>query len=116
MDKKKKDSDQYEKIVSNEITDKFVLRGKYPLNVTDVENNRESGTCTIKWQYDNKKKNATDRHQLHLDLLHFLYRETNKRNLCSCDVEGYTELKTLFEDVDIVFLASPWYMGGYWYD
>ena len=71
----------YEKIGQgeNDRNSNDVLTGKYYLSISEVGDNGNTGTHTVKWEYDGKQKAASTLFNIHPDLVQFLYKEIESK-------------------------------------
>ena len=68
------------------------------------------------WASHHKAKVSTGNHELYEQLLEVIREGMGRRNLEVCQVKGYTQYSTMFDDTKVVFHASLWCQGGPWYD
>ena len=70
----------------------------------------------LRWASHHNANELRGNHELHEQLLEMIREEMARRKLDVCKVKGYTSYSTTFDDVKVVFQASPFCHGGPWYD
>ena len=86
-----REDDKYELVGNNLSSDdddeepNCELIGKYKLNVTNVNEDGQSGEYELKWMWKNNVKQKSDNYVLHPDLLRVIFREIGKKILPSAN-------------------------------